>query len=152
VAIARRIDQESRNRAVRLLLRRNGGELDDDVGFLHDLLEQRRRVVVVGRIAFEQLLAGQHDLVGRLAAAAATAHAVGHHTEQATRNARVADQGNLVLLVLPVTLVDAGGSGESVAFAHTELVGTTASGRALGKTPLNAYYQANREGGRERGR
>ena len=33
-------------------------------------------------------------------------------------DARMADQGHLVLLVLAVTLVDAGRGGESVAFAH----------------------------------
>ncbi len=75
-------------------------------------------VVVVGRVALEQLLGRQHHLVGGLAAAAAAAHAVGHHRQHAAAGPRVRNQRDLVLLVFAVTLVDAGGRGESVAFAH----------------------------------
>ena len=85
VAVAGRVDQEGGEGAVRLLLGGDGGELDDQVRLLHHLLEQRRRVVVVGRVALEQLLGRHHDLVGGLAAAAAPAHAVGHDAQHAAR-------------------------------------------------------------------
>jgi len=45
--VAGRVDQERRHGAVRLLLGRDGGELDDDVRFLHQLLEHGGRIVVV---------------------------------------------------------------------------------------------------------
>lgn len=59
-----------------------------------------------------------HDLVRRFASAAATAHAVGQYGQDAAIDAGVIEQRNLILLVITVALVDAGGSGESVALDH----------------------------------
>ena len=63
---------------------------------------------MVGGVALKQLLGGEHHLVRGLAPTAAATHAVSHDTQDATRDARVADQRDLVLLVFAVTLVDAG--------------------------------------------
>ena len=51
------IDEEGRQRAVRLLLGGDGRELDDDVGFLHHLLEHGRRIVVSGEYRSNSCLA-----------------------------------------------------------------------------------------------
>ena len=73
---------------------------------------------MIRRVALEQLFGREHDLVGGLASATASAHAVGDDTKDAARNAWVANQRDLVLLVLAVTLVDACRGGESIAFGH----------------------------------
>ena len=73
------------------------------------------RIVMGGGETAEQLPGGEHHLVGRLAAPAAPAHAIGDHRQQAARRARMLQQRKLVLLVFPVSLVDAGGGGESKA-------------------------------------
>ena len=120
VAVATGVDQECGHRAVRLFLRGYGRQLDDDVGLLHQLHQHGGGIIRLRRVAFKQLAHGHHHLVGRLAAAAAPAHAISHHGQHAAVNAGVVQQGHLVLLVFAVALMDAGGSGESVAFEHLE--------------------------------
>jgi hypothetical protein len=68
--------------------------------------------------AFEQLARREHHLIGGLAAATASAHAVGQHAQQASMDIGMGHQHHLVLLVLPVTAVDAGGGLESVRWLH----------------------------------
>ena len=108
VALARRADEERGDRAVRLLLGGDRRQLDHQVRFEHELLERFGRVVAVRRIALEQLLRREDDLVGGLAAAALAAHAVGEDAHDAARHARVRKDLDLVLLIGPVTAVDAG--------------------------------------------
>ena len=66
--------------------------------------------------------AGQHrdDLVRCLATAAAPAHAISHDAEHTTGNARVTEQGNLVLLIVAVSLVNTGGGSDSITFGHIQ--------------------------------
>ena len=103
---------------MRLLLGRYGSELDDDVRLVEDLLEHRRCVVALGGVGFEQLAGREQNLVGSLASAASSAHAVGDDAEHAADDARMADQCHLVLLVVAVTLVDAGRCAKTKTFAH----------------------------------
>lgn len=112
------VDHECRDGAVWLLFRGNRGEADHDVRLLHDVLEQGGGVVRFWRIAFKQLARGEHHLVGRLAPSAAATHAIGHHAQYASIETRVRQQGDLVLLVLAVTLVDAGRRNEAERFGH----------------------------------
>ena len=76
--------------------------------FEHQLLERLGRIVAAGRIALEQLLGGEQHLVGGFATAALAAHAVGQHGERATGDPVMGQDLDLVLLVGPVTAVDAG--------------------------------------------
>src|SRR6218665_2168102 len=122
VAVALRVDQKGRNRAVGLLLGRDRGQPDDDMGLLHDAREQVQRVVGIGRVALEQLPRCHHHLVGGFAPAAAPAHAIGDHRQHAALVPRVGDLCHLVLLMFPVTFVDGGGGGQSVGFAHADVV------------------------------
>jgi hypothetical protein len=117
-------------------------QLDDQVGFLHHLLEQGGRVVILGGVALEQLLGREHDLVGRLAPTAAPAHAVGHDPQHAAGHARVRQQGDLVLLVLPVALVDAGGCGESITFGGHACCSRPANGRSLDRGQVPAPFSS----------
>src|SRR5256885_6594245 len=68
--------------------------------------------------ALEQLARREHDLVGGLAPATAPAHAVGQHAQQAAVYIGVGHEHHLVLLVLPVTAMDACGGLESVRWLH----------------------------------
>ncbi len=88
------------------------------MGFARDL-HQHGGGVVGGRcIPFEQLARGHDDLVRGLAPAAAAPHAVGHDTEHTAVGAAMAEQFHAVLLVIAVTLVDAGGCGQSIPIGH----------------------------------
>jgi hypothetical protein len=118
VAVATRVDEKGRDGAVRFLLRRHGGQFDHQVRLFDDLAQQSGRIVGVRVEALEQLAGRQHDLVGRLAAATATAHAIGHHRQQAAGLAGVVQQADLILLVVAVSPVDAGGRVDAVAFGH----------------------------------
>ena len=64
-------------------------------------------VVKFGRIALKQLFGRHHHLVGGFAATATPPHAIGQNSQQATLDAVVAQQGHLVLLVIPVTFMGA---------------------------------------------
>ena len=118
VAVAGRIDQESRNRAVRFFFRRYGGEPDHHVGLARDLHQHAGCIVDVGRITLEQLFGRHHHLVRGFAATTAATHAIGNDRQHATVGARMVQQGDAILLVVAVTLVNAGGSGESVSLGH----------------------------------
>ena len=54
VAVATRIDQECCQGAVRLFFGGYGGQLDDDVGFLHQLRQHGSGVIGLGRVALEK--------------------------------------------------------------------------------------------------
>ena len=110
------VDQKCCKRAVRFLFGRDSRQLDDEMGFLDNLLEHGWRVVGVWRIALKQLFGRHHDLVGCFASATAAAHAVSDNSKQTPRDALMADQVDLILLVITVTLVNAGRSCKSVAF------------------------------------
>jgi hypothetical protein len=104
--------------AVRLLLGRDGRELDDQVRLLHHLLEHGRRVVVLRRVAVEQLPAGHHHLVGRLASAAASAHAVGRRHRARSPLMRGCEiRATWSCWYSRISLVDAGRGGEAVTLA-----------------------------------
>ena len=83
--------------------------------FHDELLERFRRIVAARRIALEQLPCRQQHLVGGLAAPALASHAVGQHTQQAARRALVGDDFDLVLLVGPISPMDACRGRQSVA-------------------------------------
>ena len=87
-------------------------------GFEDELLERLGRVVAVRRIALEQLLGGEDDLVGGLAAAALAAHAVGENAHDAAGDSRMREDLDLVLLVGPIAPVDTGRRGQPVAEAR----------------------------------
>src|SRR5262249_23281309 len=81
--------------------------------------------------------------------AAASAHAIGDHGQHATRHARMADQHDLVLLVGPVPLVEAGGGGESETSWHGWKVGPRGRRQASlqgWRGGRSAYYQMNLTG------
>jgi hypothetical protein len=118
VALPGRQHHERGNRAVRLLLGRDRGELDDRVRVLDDLRKQFLGRIFRRRKALEQLPRGHDDLVRRLAPATAATHSVGHHRQHATVNAWMRNHRNLVLLVLAVALVKARGGTESVMGGH----------------------------------
>ena len=80
-------------------------------------LQRLGRIVAARRIALEELLRRQQHLVGRLAAAALAAHAVGEDAHQAARHAGVGKHLDLVLLVGPVAAVKARRRGKPVAQA-----------------------------------
>jgi hypothetical protein len=106
-------DDETGDGAVRLLLGGDGRQLDHQMRLGGDLAEQFGRRFVLGGIALEQLLRGQDDLVRCLAAAALAAHAVGHDAHHAAVDARMGDDGHLVLLIGAIPAVGAGGGIES---------------------------------------
>ena len=118
MAVAAWVDQERCNGAVGLLLGRNGREPDDDVGFFDHALEHGRRVVCVGRVTFKQLPCRHHDLVRGLASATAPAHAIGNDAQHTAVMTLMGDEGDLILLVFTVTLVDASGRDEAKRFGH----------------------------------
>ena len=91
-----------------LLLCRDGRQLDHGVGFFHQLFQHGYCIVCDGRVTLEQLFGSHHDLVGSLASTASPTHAVGHNAQHAAGKAGVTDERHLVLLVVAVTLVDAG--------------------------------------------
>ena len=122
MAVTARIDEESRHRAVRFFFCRNGCQLDHDVGFLHDLVQGRGSIIGRRVVALKQLARGHHDLVRCLAPATSAAHTIGNDGKNAAIDPRVLDQGDLVLLVVAVTFVDARGSGEFVADGHGGLI------------------------------
>jgi hypothetical protein len=68
---------------------------------------------MVGCVAFEHLAAGQQHLVGRLAATALAAHAIGNEPHRASLGAAVHQDLDLVLLIGAVSLVEAGCSGQA---------------------------------------
>ena len=85
------------------------GELDDQMGFVQQLLQQLCRLVAVRAVTFKQLVGRQHHLVRGFAAPAAPAHPIGHHAQQAPGHPGVGQQAELVLLVVPVAAIEAGG-------------------------------------------
>ena len=137
MAVAARIDQEGGHRAVGFFLCRDGGEADHHMRLARDLHQQARRIVGLGRIPLEQLLGGHDDLVGGLAPPAAPAHSVRHDAQDTPVDPGVVEKSHAVLLVVTVSLVDAGGRRESVAFGHC--VGCSRRS-ALGKWVSNTYY------------
>lgn len=118
VAVAAGVDEKRCNRAVGFLFCRDGREPDDDMGFFHHALEHGCRIIRIGRIAFEQLPRSHHDLVRSLAPATAPSHTVRNHTQHTAVVPLMGDQGNLILLIFTVTLVDAGGCDEAERFGH----------------------------------
>ena len=108
VALARRADDEGRDRAVRLLFGGDRRQLDHQVRFQHQLLECLGGVVLGRGEALEDLLRGEDHLVGRLAAAALAAHAVGHHAQRAAGYPVVRQQFDLVLLVGAIAAMQPG--------------------------------------------
>ena len=133
VAVTPGVDQKRRDGAVGFLLCRDGGQPNDDVRLFDHVLEHCHRVVGVGRIALEQLARRHHDLVRRLAPAAAATHPVGDHTQHAAVVPLMGDQCHLVLLVFAVTLVDAGGGDEAKRFGHAADCGGAYANACRGK-------------------
>jgi hypothetical protein len=80
-------------------------ELDHQVRLGDELAQQLARCVGLGHEALEDLLRGEQHLVGGLASAALAAHAVGHDAQQAGRDPGMPQDGDLILLVRPITLV-----------------------------------------------
>jgi len=109
VAFAARQQQAGGDGAVRLLLGGDGGQLDQQVRLLDQLAQQVGGVVLAGHEAFEQLLGDQQHLIGRLAATALAAHAVGEYREQTAGHTWVGEDLDLILLIESVAPVDAGG-------------------------------------------
>ena len=114
IAVTRGADEKGGDGAVRLLFRRDRGQLDHQVRFHHQLLERLRWVVAARRVALEQLLGGEQHLVGGLAAAALAAHAVGEHAEQAAGSPVMRNDLDLVLLVGAVAAMQARRGGQTV--------------------------------------
>jgi hypothetical protein len=88
------------------------------MGFLHNLRQSCHSIVSIRVVPFKQLFGSHHDLVGGLASTTAPAHAIGHDGKQTAIHTRMFEQGNLVLLVFAVTLMDASGRGKSVTDGH----------------------------------
>ena len=74
--------------------------------FLHHMRQQGGRLIVVGRVALEQLARRHHHLIRRFAPTTAPAHAIGQHAEHAAIEALVRYQRYLILLILTVSFVD----------------------------------------------
>ncbi|MCY1229302.1 hypothetical protein D9M72_416640 [compost metagenome] len=144
-AVAFRVHQEGGQRAVRLLLARQRRELDHRVGVFEQLAQHDGGVVALGAVAGEELARGHEHLVGRLAPAAAPAHAVGDDAEHAARRAGVAHQQHLVLLVGAIPLVEAGGGGESKALGH-ERWGARGALSVFSGVRVRTYYRMNTRG------
>ena len=106
-------DDESRQGAVRLFLGGDRRELDHQVGLFGQLLEELLGQIVSGRVTLEQLLGGQDHLIGRFASTAFAAHAIGHNGEQAALGSGVGQDGDLVLLIGPVSAMGACGGDEA---------------------------------------
>ena len=111
------------------------------MGFFQELAQQPRRIVVIGPVAREKLARGHQDLIGRLAPAAASAHAIGDDREHATRGTRMFEHEHLILLVGAVALVEAGGGGESKASCHGAHALGARSGM-VGGSLARPYYRA----------
>ena len=124
MAVPARVDQKCRERAVGLLLGGYCSKFDDNVRFFNDLPQHGWRVIGFRRVAVKQLFGRQHDLVRRFSSAAAASHAICHDTQHATCNAGVFEQIDLILLVVPISLVDTGGSCDSITFGHGVMWGT----------------------------
>lgn len=87
-----------------------------------DQLGQQARSIVRGRVVpLKELPGREHYLVRRLSPTTAPPHAVCQNRQHATVVARMGEQSNLVLLVLPVSLVDARGRSKAVSLAHMEI-------------------------------
>jgi hypothetical protein len=101
---------------VGLLLGGDGRELDHQVRFHHQLLQQFGSVVLLRHVALEHLASGQQNLVGRLASATLATHAVSHDAHGAPLGPRMHDDFDLILLVGPVSLVEScrGGQAEGL--------------------------------------
>ena len=108
-------DQRGGDRAVRLLLGGDRGQADHLVRFEHDAPQQIGGRLAAGHEALEELARDQQHLVGRLAAAALAAHAVGQHRQQAACHAGVGEYLHLILLIKPVAAVDASRRCEPIA-------------------------------------
>jgi hypothetical protein len=106
---------KGRDGAVGLLLRCYGGKANDGVGILHNGAQHAYAVFLGGLKALEKLAGRQHDLIGCLSPAAAPAHAIGYHAENAALGIGVRHEQNLVLLVFSVTAMNAGGRLNAVA-------------------------------------
>ena len=118
VARATRVDEESGQRAVRLLLRSTRRQVDGGVRFAANLLQEGGHVIGAGCELLKKLARSHHHLIGGFAPAGAPTHAVGNQTDNAAGDARVSKQPHLVLLIFAVAAMLAGGSAEAVAFFH----------------------------------
>ena len=103
---------------MRFLFGRHGGQLDHQVRLFDDLAQHRAGIVGFGVVSLEQLPRRQHHLVRGLSPSTAAAHTVGQHGQHATAMAGMVEQANLILLVVSVPPVDAGGCLDAVAFGH----------------------------------
>ena len=124
-ALPARADQECSDGRMGLFLRSDRRQLDHQVRFGDQLLEQIRGGVPIGGESLEQLLGRQNHLVGGLSTTALAAHAVGDHAQQATGHPRMHQQGHLILLIHPVTAMDARGRGDAEALGsgiHAETI------------------------------
>src|SRR3990167_840202 len=90
----------------------------------------------------EKLAGRHHDLIGRLAPAAAPTHAVCQYAQNAPVVAWVGQQDHLVLLVFPITLVDAGGGAEANRFGHSVDCGGVGACRAQGEGAVRVLSNA----------
>jgi len=104
-----RVDDEGREGAVRLFFEGDGRELDHEVGLMQQLGEDGRPFVLRRHIAVEDLARREHHLIGRLATATLAPHAICHHGHHAAGCTGVGQHADLVLLVGPVSAVDACG-------------------------------------------
>ena len=95
---------------------------------LTSMLQHVAGVVLARDVALEDLPGREDDLVGRLAAAALAAHAVGDDRQRAARHPLVHDDLDLVLLVGPVAAVHAGGGGQAVPWLLEAMAGTIRQG------------------------
>src|ERR1035437_6707846 len=87
--------------------------------FHRDLIKRCYWVFGFGVITFKQLFGSQHHLVRGFTSPAAPPHAIGQYGEKASLHPGMLHQHNLVLLVIPVALVNAGGGRYSIAlFGH----------------------------------
>ena len=123
MAITPRVDQKRSYGAVGLFFGRYGGQFDDNVRLLHNLLEGGNGVVGSGVVTLEELARCHHDLVGGFATATASSHAIGYDGQHTPVDARVFQERDLILLVLAVAFVGSGGSGESITSGHVGLLG-----------------------------
>ena len=88
------------------------------MSLFNELPQHGGRIIAFWRIAVKKLLGRQHDLLGCFAPAAAPSHAVCNNAQHAAACPVMTEQLDLILLVVAVSFVDAGGSCDSITFGH----------------------------------
>ena len=85
---------------------------------LHNGAQHMQTVFLCWLEPLKKLACRQHYLVGCLASAAASSHAVSYHAKNAAFRIGVRHEQDLVLLVFPVAAMNAGGRLDAKAGGH----------------------------------